>query len=160
MMEIHPGLILWTIISFIIFLLILSKFAWKPILKALDEREQSIKSDIEQAKNAREEAQKIYLTYQQKLTEAQSEAQRIIAKARADAERIHEELLAKSKSDAQAQIERARKQIEMETQAALKVLRNEVADLAIITAEKVIKRTLTHEDHKRLMVDGLSGTQN
>ncbi|MBM3327808.1 MAG: F0F1 ATP synthase subunit B [Calditrichaeota bacterium] len=160
MMEIHPGLMIWTIISFIVLLLILNKFAWKPILKALDAREQGIKSDIEQAKTAREEAQQALSAYQQQLAEAQSEAQRIIAKSRADAERVREELLAKSKAEAQTQVERARKQIETETQAAITTLRGEVANLALFTAEKVIGRTLTPEDHKRLAMEGLLESRN
>jgi F-type H+-transporting ATPase subunit b len=159
MMDIHPGLMIWTIISFLILLVILKKFAWTPILKALDEREKGIKDNIEAARAAREEAERSLVEYRRKLAEAQAEAQGVVAKARQDAERVRDELLEKSKQDAQAQIERARKQIEIESDAAIKAIRAEVAELAVIAAEKIISRSLTPEDHKRLAVEGLSGAK-
>jgi len=155
MMDIHPGLMIWTIISFLVLLVILKKFAWTPILAALDERELGIKNNIEAAKLAREEAERALADYRKRLAEAQAEAQGIVAKARTDAERVRDELLEKSKADAQALVERARKQIELESDAAIKAIRSEVAELAVIAAEKIINRTLTPEDHKRLAADGL-----
>lgn len=160
MMDLHPGLMIWTIISFVVLLIILKKFAWTPILAALDEREKGIKDNIEAAKRAREEAEQSLIVYRQKLAEAQTEAQAIVSKARTDAERVRDELIEKSKTDAQNQIERARKQIELESEAAIKAIRSEVADLAVIAAEKIINRTLTAEDHKRLAAEGLKGSLN
>lgn len=155
MMDIHPGLMIWTIISFLILLVILRKFAWTPILKALDEREKGIKDNIEAARLARVEAERSLAEYRRKLAEAQAEAQGVVAKARGDAERVREELLAKSKQESQALVERARKQIEMESDAAIKAIRLEVAELVVIAAERVIGRALTPEDHRRLAAEGL-----
>ncbi len=155
MMDIHPGLMIWTIISFLILLVVLKKLAWTPILAALDEREKGIKDNIEAAKLAREEAERALADYRKRLAEAPAEAQGIVAKARLDAERVREELIEKSKADAQALVERARKQIEMESQAAIKAIRAEIAELAVIAAEKIISRSLTPEDQRRLAVEGL-----
>ncbi len=160
MMDIHPGLMIWTIISFVILLIILKKFAWTPILAALDEREKGIKDNIEAARKAREEAEQSLIVYRQKIAEAQAEAQALVTKARTDAERVRDELIEKSKADAQAQIERARKQIELESDAAIKAIRTEISSLAIVAAEKIISRSLTPEDHKRLAVEGLTKASN
>jgi len=155
MMDIHPGLMIWTIISFVILLIVLKKVAWTPILKALDEREKGIKENIEAAKLAREEADRALADYQRKMAEAQAEAASVVSKARQDAERLREELIEKSKAESQALVERARKQIELESEAAIKAIRAEVAELAVVAAEKIINRTLTPEDHKRLAAEGL-----
>ena len=160
MMDIHPGLMIWTIISFLIFLWVLKKFAWTPILKALDEREQGIKANIDSARIAREEAEAALKEYRKRLAEAQVEAQGVVAKARQDAERVREELIAKSKSDAEGILERARRQIELESQAAIKAIRSEVADMAVIAAERIIGRTLTPEDQHRLAEESLQESRN
>jgi F-type H+-transporting ATPase subunit b len=160
MMDIHPGLMIWTIISFLIFLWILKKFAWTPILKALDERELGIKANIDAARVAREEAEAALAEYRKRLAEAQVEAQGVVAKARQDAERVREELIAKSKSEAENLVERARRQIEQESQAAINQIRSEVAVMTIIATEKVIGRALTPEDHKRLAMESLQESLN
>ena len=159
-MDIHPGLMIWTIISFVILLVILKKFAWTPILVAIDEREKGIKDNIEAARKAREVAEQFHAVYRQKLAEAQAEAQGVVSKARADAERVRDELIEKSKADAQSQIERARKQIELESEAAIKAIRTEISSLAVIAAEKIINRSLTPEDHKRLAMEGFRESLN
>jgi len=159
-MDIHPGLMIWTIISFVILLLILKKFAWGPILAALDAREKGIKDNIESAKKAREEAEQSLTEYRRKMAEAQAEAAAVVSRARQEAERVREELLAKSKADAEAQVQKARRQIEMESQAAIAQIRGEVATLALTAAEKVIGKTLDPRDHQRLIEEGLSGSRN
>ncbi|MDP8239856.1 MAG: F0F1 ATP synthase subunit B [Candidatus Hatepunaea meridiana] len=160
MLDLHPGLMIWTIISFVILLYILNKAAWKPILKALDEREKGIKDDINTAKTAREKAESSLEEYRKQLAEAQSEAQKIVAKSREDAERIGEELKAKYQADAEALLEKARKQIDLESQAAINEIRNEVAGLAIVTAEKIIGKALDSEDHRRLVSESLMESPN
>jgi len=160
MMDIHPGLMIWTIISFVILLVILWKFAWTPILAALEKREKGIKDDIETAKSTREEAELSLAEYRRKLSEAQSESQAIVSKARQDAERVREELLAKSKQDAEALVERARHQIDQESQAAISEIRSEIAALAITAAEKVISKSLDIEDHRRLIMQSLEEGSN
>lgn len=150
MMDIHPGLIIWTIVTFLILLLVLKRFAWKPILEALEKRELTIKESIAEAQRARQEAQRLFEDYQQKMKVAHQDAQRIITKAREEAERLKEEILNEARGEAQTYQERARRQIEQETRAALMAIRAEVAEWAILAAEQVIRRKLTPEDHTRI----------
>ena len=160
MLDLYPGLMIWTIVSFLILLFILKKAAWTPIVKALEEREKGIKDDIESARSAREEAEKSMDDYRKKLAEAQTEAQKVVEKARHDAERVGEELKAKYKADAESQLEKARKQIELEKQAAINEIRGEIATLAITAAEKIITKNLNSEDNRRLVMEGLKESEN
>jgi len=160
MLDLYPGLMIWTIVSFLILLFILKKAAWTPIVKALEEREKGIKDDIESARSAREEAEKSMDDYRKKLAEAQTEAQKVVEKARHDAERVGEELKAKYKADADSQLEKARKQIELEKQAAINEIRGEIATLAITAAEKIITKNLNSEDNRRLVMEGLKESEN
>jgi len=160
MMDLHPGLMIWTIISFVVFLGLLWKFAWTPILKALDAREKGIKDNIEAAEAAKAKADKSLEEYKRKLAEAQAEAQSIVAKARSDAEKVGEDLKAKAKTDAQAEIERARKQIELESQEAINRIRAEVAVLVIDSTTRIIGKTLDSDDHKRLILESIQENPN
>ena len=160
MMDLHPGLMLWTIISFFVLLVILKKYAWGPILKALDAREKGIKDNLQAAEAAREKGEKTLVEYRLQLAEAQAEAQTLIAKARRDAELVREDLLAKSKAEAETQIDRARMQIERESQDAIVRIRTEVAALVVDSARKVIGKTLDSEDHKRLILDSIKENPN
>lgn len=155
MMDLHPGLMLWTIVSFVILLLLLKKVAWEPILKALDEREKGIKDNIDAAKRAREDADKSLAEYKEKLKEAHAEAQDLVVKARVDAEHIREELIAKSKAEADALIQRAIKEIDSKRQEAISQIRGEIASLVILSAEKIITKSLNDDDHKRLVMQSL-----
>lgn len=160
MLDLHPGLMIWTIISFVILLFILKKLAWTPILAALDEREKFIKDGIEAARKAREDAERSEEEYRKMIAEAQAEAQAVIAKARQDAETIGNQLKTKYKAEAESLLDKARKQIDLESQAAVNEIRNEVANLAISGAEKVIGKALDSEDHRRLIIEGLEENRN
>jgi len=155
MLDINPGLMFWTIITFVILLFILKKAAWTPILKALDARELGIKENIEAARKAREEADLAIEENRRKLAEAQAEAQKVIAKARQDAERVGEQLKAEYKAEADAAREKAIKEINLERQAAINEIRKEISYLAVAAAEKIIGKTIDAEDHKRLVMEGI-----
>ena len=159
-MDLHPGLMIWTIISFVILLWILSRVAWKPILKALDEREQGIKDNIKAAEEARAAADQSLEEYKKRLAEAQAEAQALVSKARQDAERVRDDLLAKSKAESEQIVAQAAKRIELERKEAIASIRSEVADLVVDSVRKVIGKTLTKEDHKRLIMDSLKESPN
>lgn len=150
MMDIHPGLIIWTIITFLILLLVLRKFAWKPILSALEHRERTIRESLEEAQRARQEAQRFYEEYERKMKEAHQDAQRVIAKAREEGEKLKEDILEQARKEAQSLMERARRQIELDTRAALGELRSQVAELAVIATEKILRQSLTPELHQKL----------
>lgn len=155
MMDLNPGLMLWTIISFVILLFILNKVAWQPILKALDEREKGIKDDQEAARKASAEAQAMLEDYQQKLKEAHAEAQNVVAQAREAAERVGEELEQQARAKAKSIVEKAEQEIDLHRQAAINEIRGEIASLAIFSAEKIISKSLDSEDHRRLVMQSL-----
>ncbi|MCF7810732.1 F0F1 ATP synthase subunit B [bacterium] len=160
MLDIHPGLMIWTIITFVILLFILKKAAWTPILKALDDREMGIKANIEAARKAKEEADLAIEENRRKLAEAQAEAQKVIAKARQDAERLGEQLKAQYKAEADAARERAIKEIDLERQAAVNEIRKEITYLAVAAAEKIVGKSISAEDHKRLVMEGIQENFN
>lgn len=160
MMDLHPGLMIWTIISFIILLVILRNVAWKPILGALDAREQGIKDNIEAARLAREDAEKSLKEYKKQLAESQAEALKMIADARQDAARVKDDLSQKAKKEAELLIEKSRKQIDQERQEAINSIRAELADLVIFSAEKIINKDLNNADHKRLIIESLKENSN
>jgi len=156
MMELHPGLMIWTIITFLILLMVLKKIAWGPILKALDEREKGIKDAIKSAQEAQSAADRTLAEYKAQMAAAQAEAQSIIAKSRQDAEHMRDDLIAKTKLDAEALIEKASRQIDLERQEAINQIRTEIAAMVVDSASKVIGRALNEEDHKRLILDSLN----
>jgi len=160
MMDIHPDLMIWTIISFILLLMILKKLAWGPILNALDEREMGIKDSIKSAADAQAAANRTLEEYKTQMAEAQAEAQSIVAKSRQDAERIRDDLISKSKADAQTLIDKAAKQIDLERQEAIHQIRAEIATMVVDAASKVIGRALNEDDHKKLILETLDRGSN
>ena len=151
LLEPHAGLIIWTIITFVLVLLILKAVVWKPLLSALDERENLIKSDLAQAAEAREEAQALLAEHREKLQEAQGEAREIVRQSREAAEKVQQDIVAKAREDAQQTIEQARRSIEAEKSAALEALRREVADMAILAAGEIIGANIDDEKNRNLV---------
>ena len=129
-----PGLFIWTIVTFLVLLALLAKFAWRPLLDALDRRQQEIRKSLDDAQRARHELEQI-----------QHESQRILAAARTDAESI----VARTRSDAE-------RQIELETSRALQQIRQEAVDLSVAIASKLIQRNLSKEDNERLINEAIS----
>jgi len=147
----NPGLIFWTVITFIILILILKKFAWKPILSALDAREAAIRESMEKAEKAKEEAQKILDENKVSNKKYIEEAQKMLAESRADADKIREQIIAQSreeaakiKADTDAEI--ARKKEEMFNE-----LKGQIAEIAISAAEKIINENLNKDVQNKIV---------
>lgn len=153
MLEPNPGLILWTAITFFVLLLLLRKFAWKPLLNALHSREEKISNSIERAERAKEEAERLLEENKENLQRADEQAQQVIKEGRAAAERIKNEILEKANASSRRMIEQAKDEIQREKEAALKELRREVVDLAIQAASKILGEELD-ERHHRKVVEG------
>jgi F-type H+-transporting ATPase subunit b len=151
MLEINPGLIVWTIISFLVFAYVLGKYAWKPIVKALTEREDKIRTAIEQAERARAEAAELLKKNEENMARADEEYQRVIRESRSLAEKVREEMLAKARSQAQQELERATEEIRRNVEAARQQLRTEVADLAVKAAEKILDESIDEQRQKKLV---------
>jgi len=159
----NPGLIFWTAITFVIVLLILKKVAWGPILNALEEREKGIQSSIDRAHKAKDESEAILRKNKELFAKADAESDRIIREGRDYAEKLRADIAEKAQAEAKKIITSAKEEIEQEKRRALDVLRNEVADLAVKGAEKIIKTTLDAELQKKIvdsMIQDLSTKRN
>ncbi len=146
-----PGLFIWTIVTFLVLVALLAKFAWHPLLDALDTRQASIRKSLDDAQRARQELEQIHQESARILGTARTEAEAIVASTRADAERLREELKQKARAEATNLVKSAERQIEMETARALQQIRKEAVDLSVAIASKLIRRNLTKEDNERLI---------
>ena len=151
-----PGLFIWTIITFLILLGLLAKFAWGPLLKALDERHATIRKSLDDADKAQQELAQLQEKSAQLIAEARAEGQSIVAKSRVAAETVREDLKQKAKEEADALVRGAQRQIQLETARAVQQIRHEVVDLSLAVASKLIKKNLTQEDNDALIQDSLT----
>jgi F-type H+-transporting ATPase subunit b len=147
----NVGLAVWTILTFLIVLLILRRYAWKPILDAMEARERGIQRLIDDAEQARAEADRLLQQYRKQLEEARAEGARILAEGKAAAEHVREEMLGRAKADAEAVIARASHEIDLERQKALAEIKEQAVELAIGAASRVIEEELNEERHRRLV---------
>ncbi len=159
----HPGLILWTIITFVVVLVVLKAKVWGPLLAALDERERSIRDALESADRARAEALAQQADHEKRLVEAESQARQIVSDARAAAEKVGQQVMAAAKEEAERTAQRGRESIQAEKRAALVELRREVADMAIGAAGAILNAELDAERNRKLADDfiaDLPGARN
>ena len=152
LLEPNMGLVFWTAVTFAIVLFILWKYAWGPITEALEQREQHISESIQRAETALAEAKQVQADNQKARREAEREAQRILREARESAEALREEEVEKTRAKIQQMQEQAQAEIEREKQGALEELRDEVAELAIQAAGKILKEDM-NQDRQRKLVD-------
>jgi F-type H+-transporting ATPase subunit b len=150
-----PGLAIWAIITFLVLLFFLAKFAWRPLLGMLEARRETIRKSLEDAQQARRELEQVTQESARIIKNAYAEAESIVSKSRVDAEALREELKQKSRADAEAILREAKRQIETETGRALRQIRSEVADLSVAVASKLIQRNFSKEDNKALIDETL-----
>jgi len=146
-----PGVIFWTALSFLILLLILSKYAWKPITGALEEREKTIEESITRAERALEEAKRLQADNDAARREAEKHAQAIIREARDEAERVRSAEVDKTKGQLQAMQAQAQSDLERQRQLAIADLRREVANLAVGAAAKLLGENVDDEKQHKLV---------
>lgn len=151
LIDVNPGLIFWTVITFILLLLILRKVAWKPMLAALDERETAIKESLEKAEKAQEEAQKVLKENEAKLAKAEEESKKIIDQSRSYAEKLKEQMLEESRQQAKSMIDDATEEIDRKRDAAFNELKSQVAAIAVDAAEKILKENLDKDKNKKIV---------
>jgi F-type H+-transporting ATPase subunit b len=154
--SVDPGLSLWTIFVFLLVLFVLKRFAWGPILGALDARETGIRRAIDEAQGLRAEAESLMAAHRQQLNEARRESQEIVAEGRAAAERVGREIQDKARQEGDRLVERARQEIAREQEAALARIREESVDLALIVASRVLRERLDAEADRTLVRQYLS----
>jgi F-type H+-transporting ATPase subunit b len=126
-----PGLFIWTIITFLVLLALLARFAWRPLLQALESRQESIRKSLDDAQRARQELERVQQESAAIVRQARSEAEAIVTQSRSDAERLREEIKQKARTDAESIVRNAERQIQLETGRALQQIRHEAVDLSV-----------------------------
>jgi len=149
--EIKGDLAIWTATVFLVLLLILWKFAWKPLAQGLDKRERGIADQITQAEQANQQAKDLLAQYEQKLAGSREQVRAILEQARRDAEQVGRDMLEKAKGEARAEHQRALRQIETATAVALQELADLSATLAVELAGKIVHAKLNPNDHAQLI---------
>jgi F-type H+-transporting ATPase subunit b len=152
----NVGLMIWTLLAFAITLYLLNKLAFPRIGEALDRRRKAIEDSIDHAEQVRQEADSLLEEYRARLREAREQAEDIVARARKAADSLADESKTAAVQQREELMEKTRRDIEAETRRAVDQIRKEVADLTLIATEKVTRKSLTPEDHKRLIQDALS----
>jgi F-type H+-transporting ATPase subunit b len=155
LVKVDPGLYFWTLFTFLALVVLLKKFAWTPLLKALEERRASIEKSVEDAKRATAELQRVQEESARLLAEARSEAAGIVTRSRADADRFREEMRKKAVEDAQVIVKNAEKEIQLETARAVAQLRTEAVDLSVAIASKLLRKNITAADNDALIQDAI-----
>jgi len=146
-----PGLFIWTIVTFLVLVTLLAKFAWGPLLKALEQRQAAIRKSLDDAALAQKQLAEMQQQSEKMIRDARVEADGIISRSRGDAERLREEMKQKARAEADTIVKSAERQIQLETGRALQQIRKEAADLSVLIASKIIQRNLSREDNERLI---------
>ena len=155
LLNIEPGLLIWTIITFVILLVVLRKVAWGPILSTLEQREHTIRSSIDEAQRVRQESAQLLAQHQQMLAEANRDVARLLEQGREEAERLRASMTEQARAEAQRLTEVARREIERERQLAMQELKNTAAELALVAAGRLLNTAMTGEDHRRVVTEFL-----
>lgn len=151
----NTGVMIWTLIAFLLTLFILKKFAYPAISDGLDKRQRAIEDAIDSAEQTKQEADQLLVEYRARLTEARQQADEIVAKAQRAGEAEHAESLEKARQQREDLVAQAHRDIQSATTKAVQDLRKEVADLTVTATEKVTRRALTAEDQQRLVGEAL-----
>ena len=151
------GNAIWTLVTFLLVVFVLGKYAWGPILNTLQQRETFIREALEKAKRDREEAEARLREYEQRLASARAEATTIVDEGRRDGVAIQQRIEQEAREEADKMIERARREIQIATETATKELYQRAGRLATAMASKLISRELGPQDHERLIDDALDG---
>lgn len=153
LLTLEPGMLIWTFITFTLLLWLLKKFAWKPLLGALESRENKIREDLQKAEDARGEAERLLAEHRKLLQNSEAEARKILDDARGTAESIKQGIVDSAHEQARQMTAQAKAEIQREKDTALSQLRAEVADLAIRAAGKILGEELDADRHRKLVDD-------
>jgi len=155
-----PGLFIWTIATFLVLLFLLQRFAWKPLLQALENRQEMIRKSLDDAEKAKADLEQVQEESNRIVAKARVDADAIIAASRADATKLQEKLRAKARAEAEGIVKNAERQIERERDRSLAQIRKEAVDLSLGIASKLIQRNLAREDNEALIENTLKQIQS
>src|SRR5579862_667193 len=156
LIQVTPGLMIWTIIAFLITLYVLKRFAFGPIQKAIDDRRERIRQALDEADHAREEARNLLEEHRKLIGQAKTDAEEILAEARRIADAQKDRVREETEADRERRLEETRRQIEQATHQALGQIRDEVGKLSLLAAEKITRKSLTDKDQQRLVDEALA----
>jgi F-type H+-transporting ATPase subunit b len=156
LIQVTPGLMIWTIVCFLVTLYVLKRWAFGPVQKLIDERRERIRNSIEEADHAREEARKLLEEHRRLIAQARAEAEEIRQEVRKDAELLRDRAREEIEVDRQRRLEETRRQIEAETARSLAQIREEIAELTLLAATKVTGKVLDSSDQRRLIDEAIS----
>jgi F-type H+-transporting ATPase subunit b len=156
LIQVVPGLMVWTLVAFVICLVVLKKYAFGPVQKGIDARRDHIRASIDEADRAREEARNLLEEHRKLIQDAKSEAESILSETRKVADVARERMRDETEEDRLRRLEETKRQIEQATQQALGEIRREVASLSMLAAEKITRKTLTDKDQQRLIDEALA----
>jgi F-type H+-transporting ATPase subunit b len=155
-----PGLFIWTILTFLVLVGLLARFAWRPLMEALERRQATIAQSLEDAERARRELERLQRESAQMMASARAEAEAIVSRSRSDAEALREELKQKARAEADAIVKNAERQIQLETTRAVQQIRKEAVDLSVAIASKILRRQVSKEDNEGLIEETLKQVES
>jgi F-type H+-transporting ATPase subunit b len=151
-----PGLMIWTLVTFLISLWILRRYAFGPLAALIEKRRTLVRENLEAAENSRDEAQKLLDDYKQQLAQARREAGEIVERARRTGAELERQMRDEATAQRERDIAAAKAAIAAETRQAIDEIRNQVADLTLLATEKVVGRTLDESEGRRLVEEALA----
>tara|TARA_B100000949_G_scaffold233425_1_gene249790 strand:+ start:2610 stop:3116 length:507 start_codon:yes stop_codon:yes gene_type:complete len=160
LVQVEPGLFIWTILVFVVLLTLLKKFAWGPLLVALEERQEGIRKSLDDAEQVRKELEQVQRDAKAILSKARAEADSILSETRVDAEKVRDDLRQQAQNEAQSIVQNAERQIQLETDRAVSQIREEAVELSLSIASKLIRRNLTKEDNQTLIDEALKQVES
>lgn len=156
LLTFDPGAAIWSIIVFVLLVVLLRAAAWKPILRVLKDREEFIQKSIDDARQEREQAEQLLADYQARLDQARAEASVIVEEGRRDAEAVQQRILGQAHEETSEMTARARREIQLATDSAIKELYDRTAELSINVAARLMRKELSAEDHDRLVAESIA----
>lgn len=155
LLKVSPGLVFWTAVTFIVVLVVLWLFAWKPILSGLDARNEKIQDDLDSSRKLREQAEAMMSDYKKNLDASKDQALQIIDEGKKDAESIRQRILTDAKKEAEEIHDRAVADISQAKTKAIKELEKEVVDISVAIISKILSRDVSKEDHRNIILKEL-----
>jgi F-type H+-transporting ATPase subunit b len=156
LIEVRPGLMIWTIVCFLVVLFVLKRYAFGPIQQMIDQRRERIEQAIAEADNARDEARRLLEEHRKLIGQAKSEAEEILSEARRLADAQRDRVKQETEEDRQRRLEETHRQIDQATAQALGQIRDEVGKLSLLAAEKITRKSLSGADQQRLIDEALA----
>lgn len=157
--RIDPGVVIWTWIAFILVLIVLGKSTWKIIIKGLNARAEKIQDDLKEAEKIRETAKKSLAAYREQIDNAKNEASSIIENARIEAGRVREKIISNAREEAEANKNKIMLEIDRAKEEVTNNMRRQTVDIAVVMAEKILKRNITKEDNQALIDEFINNVE-